>query len=539
MCKLIRRVQSAISVASVCIALVSVFSCASASPDLVKQEEGYYYGYGTGATVALAASEARRDLVSNALTATLRARDPKAARVTVTAEAAAARLADLKPFAETKAGQTPAVTYRIKLADWDKAEKAHADALRGELAPRVTALAGKRALAERLGEALAVLARLSDDGESALLSAEAGGSDLLSRKVEGVCAEAGKGLALSLSVKDGFADATSAFIVKAADQGGAAVANLPLAVSWDASDLPTEPGTAAVASVALSVKTDSLGNAKLEFPADAAWRNRPVTLSVTTALAAAVPGSASLKKLDAANGIEGRYIAYNDASSYYAGVTVAAGKFNAGAVAQDTRAGKKEASRAVTTGSYAIDVGPVSNARFAAFLHATRAEALPEYFDNPDYNQGNQPVVGVSYADAVAYAAWLSAQTGRVYRLPTEEEWEKAARAGKDTVYPWGDDSPADAKKANYKGNGRFAAPSPIGSFENGKNAWGLVDMAGNVWQWTSSTRAKDPESASRVVKGGSWMDGPTELRVSNYRELDGGKGYPDVGFRLVMEVSK
>jgi formylglycine-generating enzyme required for sulfatase activity len=524
---------------SVCISLVGGIAFAKTSPELVKQEEGFYYGYGKGATADEASLEAKRDLVSSALTATLRAVDAKASRVNVSDESVKARLGDLKPYVEAKKGSSPAVTYRIKIADWDKKEKAYADTLRAGLAARVNALSGKLNLSDKINGSLAILAALADNGETELLTDQPSGTELLSRKVEAICAEASKTLVLAVSVKDGFINPTSRFSVKAADSSGNPVANLSLTVTWETPSFPTDAAVESAPLVNTMVKTDSRGNVNIDYPASDDYRNRPVTLTVSTAFAGSVPSSVALKKLDAANAVDARYVHFDNVKNAFASVTVPAGKFNAGAVAQDTRAGKKEAARVVTTDSYAVDVGLVTNARYAAFLHATRAESVPEYFDNSDYNQGNQPVVGVSVKDAEAYAEWLSAQTGCKYRLPTEEEWEKAARAGEETIYPWGDDNPADGKKANYKDNGSFAVPSPVGAFGSGKNAWGLVDMAGNVWEWTSSTHSKDTASTLRIVKGGSWMDGPTELRISNFREIDGLMGYPDVGFRLVKEESK
>jgi formylglycine-generating enzyme required for sulfatase activity len=521
---------------SVCIALAGGIVFAKTSPELVKQEEGFYYGFGKGSTAEEASLEAKRDLVSSALTATLRAVDAKASRVNVSDESVKARLADLKPYAEEKKGFSPAVTYRIKIADWEKKEKAYADILRADLAARVNGLPGKHDVSGRITGAVAILARLADEGETELLSAQPSGTELLSRKVESICADAARSLVLTIAVRDGFIDPASKFSVKASDSSGNAVAALSLNVIWDTPSLPTEAAVADVPEVRTMVKTDAFGIAAVDYPVSADYRNRPVTLTVTTACAASVPSSAALKKLDAATAVDARYVHFDDIKTAFPSVTVPAGEFNAGAVAQDTRAGKKEAARIVTTGSYAVDVGPVTNARYAAFLHATRAENMPEYFDNSDYNQGDQPVVGVSAKDAEAYADWLSAQTGCKYRLPTEEEWEKAARAGKETIYPWGDDSPSDAQRANYKGNSLFSVTSPVGAFENGKNASGLVDMAGNVWEWTSSTHSKDAASTLRIVKGGSWMDGPTELRISNFREIDGQTGYPDVGFRLIKE---
>ena len=181
----------------------------------------------------------------------------------------------------------------------------------------------------------------------------------------------------------------------------------------------------------------------------------------------------------------------------------------------------------------------MTNALYGMFLDDTRSGSFPEYWDNPVYNQDDQPVIGVTLEDANRFAAWLSERLGVVKRLPTEDEWEKAARAGQDVIYPWGDQSPAEGVRANFSGNGRFTAPSPVGSYEAGANAYGLLDMAGNVWQWTSTAYgAAGAGAATVIVKGGSWMDGPTDLRISNRRDVDPAKGYVDVGFRLVTEVS-
>ncbi|MBQ9630764.1 MAG: SUMF1/EgtB/PvdO family nonheme iron enzyme, partial [Treponema sp.] len=145
-------------------------------------------------------------------------------------------------------------------------------------------------------------------------------------------------------------------------------------------------------------------------------------------------------------------------------------------------------------------------------------------------------VVGISASQAEAYAAWLSEQTGWTFRLPTDDEWEVAARAGSEVIYPWGNDDPKKAKAANFKGNGKYKYTSPVGSFESGNNAWGISDMSGNVWEWTSTNRSED--ETLRTVKGGSFMDGPTDLRISNYKNIPADVGERDVGFRLVKEVS-
>jgi formylglycine-generating enzyme required for sulfatase activity len=161
----------------------------------------------------------------------------------------------------------------------------------------------------------------------------------------------------------------------------------------------------------------------------------------------------------------------------------------------------------------------------------------PDFWDDSAEKE-NHPVVGVSQKEAQAYAQWLNTLFDIKKRLPTEDEWEKAARGGMEGIYPWGDESPKDNIRANYNGNNRYDGTSPVGSFEKGDNAFGLSDMAGNVWQWTSTPSGEESANgpAKVIVKGGSWMDGPNELRVSNRKELDPAKQYGDVGFRLVRE---
>jgi formylglycine-generating enzyme required for sulfatase activity len=164
----------------------------------------------------------------------------------------------------------------------------------------------------------------------------------------------------------------------------------------------------------------------------------------------------------------------------------------------------------------------------------------PDFWDDSATDKENHPVVGVSQKEAQSYAVWISNLLSVKKRLPTEDEWEKAARGGLKSIYPWGDESPKDNVRANYNGNGLYDGTSPVGSFENGVNAFGLFDMAGNVWQWTSTPSGEEINKGLTgiIVKGGSWMDGPNELRVSNRKELDPSQQYGDVGFRLVREAS-
>ena len=151
------------------------------------------------------------------------------------------------------------------------------------------------------------------------------------------------------------------------------------------------------------------------------------------------------------------------------------------------------------------------------------------------------PVVNVSWNDAVAYAQWLAKKTGKPYRLPTEEEWEAAARGGlKGKAYPWGDG--IDKAQAWYGQKWNGVQTTQLADF-GAPNPYGLLGMAGNVWQWTADwyvpTFNGRPVAEElhlyRVIRGGSWANEADFLKV-NYRNFHP----PDfrdffVGFRLAM----
>jgi formylglycine-generating enzyme required for sulfatase activity len=157
------------------------------------------------------------------------------------------------------------------------------------------------------------------------------------------------------------------------------------------------------------------------------------------------------------------------------------------------------------------------------------------------WGRGRRPVINVSWKDAVAYAEWLSRQTGKRYRLPTEAEWEYAARAGTETAYWWGDE--VRKNRANCTDCGSewdHKQTAPVGSFA--PNPWGLYDTAGNVWEWVQNCWHKNyegaPEDCSyRMLRGGSWFDGPGFVRSA---DRDGNE--PDfwnetLGFRLAQDL--
>jgi len=191
-----------------------------------------------------------------------------------------------------------------------------------------------------------------------------------------------------------------------------------------------------------------------------------------------------------------------------------------------------------------IDKYEVTNAQYKKFMDATKYKA-PSYWNDSNYNAPNNPVVGVSWNDAKAYADWAGE------RIPTEAEWEKSARGGLvGKQYPWGDTLTHD--DANYTGTGGkdiWTYASPVGSFK--PNGYGLYDMAGNVWEWcadwydsnyyVTSPKSNPSGSASgqyRVLRGGSWVNnGGNYLRVSSRNLnaptlIDSGLGFRCAGLR-------
>ena len=525
-----QRLRLCACAACCCLAVVTLASCSSLAPAEVEQESGFYYGYGSGDSAAEAADAAKRDLVSSALTESAWSDGSLAERVEVSAEAVKAfDLPKLKPVAEDQSGATTTIVYRIKVKEWDKREGTRQSAIRTDVTQKLATLETNRALplTDRLAQGRELLDRLGSAGLTDLLTESGPGSPLISSRIESFCRGLTTGLSIEASPKDGFIVTGAAIAVKVLARDGTPAVSVPLVVEW------TARGVEPLASTAT---TGPDGKATLACPTGLPCRNRSIRLAVATDLARSIPGAAGL--VGDAAGLAARYFAFNDIDGYFSTeALVPGGTFTAGAPPRDKRATRKEAARDVQTIDIFIDVYPVTNALYEMFLDDTTAAASPEFWDNPDYNQPNQPVVGVSYEDANRFAAWLSGRLGVDKRLPTEDEWEKAARGGQDIIYPWGDQSPADGVRANYSGNGRFRATSPVGSFEAGRNAYGLYDMAGNVWQWTSTPLVTAAGVERRIVKGGSWMDGPTDLRVSNRRDIDPSLGYVDVGFRLVREA--
>jgi formylglycine-generating enzyme required for sulfatase activity len=178
---------------------------------------------------------------------------------------------------------------------------------------------------------------------------------------------------------------------------------------------------------------------------------------------------------------------------------------------------------------YYLAKTPVTNAQYAAFVQATGHDQ-PEHWKGgkPPPGKEDHPVVNVSWDDALAYCRWLAGVTGKPYRLPGEAEWEKGARGTDGRIYPWG--NRWDATRCNSQESGRDET-TPVGAFPAGASPYGLLDMAGNVWEWTRSLWGKDPQKPNFRYPYNP-KDGRENLEASPdvFRVLRGGAFYFDEG---------
>jgi formylglycine-generating enzyme required for sulfatase activity len=199
---------------------------------------------------------------------------------------------------------------------------------------------------------------------------------------------------------------------------------------------------------------------------------------------------------------------------------------------------------AVAIKPFKISKYEITFAQYDAFARAT-GRALP---DDPGKGRGRHPVTHVTWDDANAFAQWVSKQTGLTFRLPSESEWEYAARAGTNTNYAWGNDFNSNMANSNARGDG-WKAIAPVGSYAS--NAFGLYDMAGNVWEWTADcavynyVNAPADGSANEsgdcelhAVRGGSWYSDPEFLRVYARNWDENSVQLIDLGFRLAQELN-
>jgi formylglycine-generating enzyme required for sulfatase activity len=205
--------------------------------------------------------------------------------------------------------------------------------------------------------------------------------------------------------------------------------------------------------------------------------------------------------------------------------------------------------------TYRIGLYPVTNEQYAEFVKQAKHPTPKKtgwFGKTPPKNKLDHPAVGVSWNDALAYCRWLSEQTGRAYRLPTEAEWEKAARGDDGRIYPWGNAwKPGCCNCANTE-------TTSVTAFPTGQSPYGCLDLIGNVWEWTSTLWGPDWQESDfpypyqpndgredltadatvhRVFRGGSFADEVSQLRCSVRRWYAPDHADKACGFRVVLEV--
>jgi formylglycine-generating enzyme required for sulfatase activity/serine/threonine protein kinase len=232
-------------------------------------------------------------------------------------------------------------------------------------------------------------------------------------------------------------------------------------------------------------------------------------------------------------------------------VRINAGCFRMGSPDTESDRYSDEQQHSVCVEDFRLGKYEVTFDEYDDFAQVT-GRSLP---DDKGWGRGRRPVIGVTWQDAIAYSDWLSQQTGHTYGLPTEAEWEYAARAG--TTTPFFTGACIHTEQANY--NGRFdynncgavtgtyrSQTAPVGSLQ--PNNWGLYDITGNVWEWTCSSYdnkyggteqrcARKNDAGPRVIRGGSWDNVPNNLRTAYRNWNDATSSGSNIGFRISMKT--
>jgi formylglycine-generating enzyme required for sulfatase activity len=200
---------------------------------------------------------------------------------------------------------------------------------------------------------------------------------------------------------------------------------------------------------------------------------------------------------------------------------VPAGEFMMGSPTGDS---DEQPAHNVYVETFFMDKYEVTVGQYAAFLQAKGIDPPSDWKTMNQSVHQKRPVANVDWADAFAYCKWAGK------RLPTEAEWEKAARGTDDRLYPWGNEAPtplhANFGKSDWNNHGVLA---PIGTFEASKSPYGMYDMAGNVWEWVndwydynyyktspSQNPAGPSSGGTKVIRGGAWNSNPRAMRSAN-----------------------
>jgi formylglycine-generating enzyme len=222
-------------------------------------------------------------------------------------------------------------------------------------------------------------------------------------------------------------------------------------------------------------------------------------------------------------------------------VLIPAGRFPMGS---ETGQDNERPVHSVSVDSFQLGMHQVTHADYEVFLQDTQS-APPPFWNDSNFNRDEQPVIAVSWFEAAKYCEWVSAETGKCYRLPFEAEWEWAARGGVEgKLFPWGDAAPQSLP--DYASRWK-TGPEPVGRWANG---FGLFDICENVHEWCGDWFAADyysvspeknprgPESGERKAsRGGSWRHHIKVTRCAARSSIPPQFQYADYGFRVACEL--
>jgi formylglycine-generating enzyme required for sulfatase activity len=233
-------------------------------------------------------------------------------------------------------------------------------------------------------------------------------------------------------------------------------------------------------------------------------------------------------------------------------ILIPAGEFLMGSDPQEDRnaEGCEEPQHWLYLPEFLLAKTPVTYAQYSAFVLATDLRAPGSWTNGePPRARKDHPVEDVSWYDARDYCLWLSQVTGKDYSLPSEAEWEKGARGMDGRLYPWG--NPWDSRRCNSK-EGRQGNTTPVGAYPQGASPYGVLDMGGNVWEWTRSlwgmypypsdakerARREDlqaPDAQARMLRGGAFDCNRSIVRCACRLRSRPSESGRVIGFRVVM----